>query len=762
MNSFFRATAFVILAMFLPGAPAAAQSASPAAGGVALPAFDGPPAPVAPEVITRNADGRATIRAVRVREPMRIDGALDEAHYRDVPAMSDFIQIEPTNGAPATEKTEVWLAFDEDNVYVTFRAWDTQIDRLVANEMRRDNNNVFSGSDLVTFVFDPLFDRRNSVVFSINPVGGRQDGQVTSERQYAGDWNPVWSFKTGRFDGGWTMEAAVPFKSIKYRSGLWGFNAMRVKRSKNEVSFLTRMPNSRGQQAIQQISLGAVVVGMEVPSGSRLMDIKPYATSSLTTNRTSTPRVSNDPSGDVGLDAKIGLTDNLSADLTVNTDFAQVEADDQQINLTRFSLFFPEKREFFLENAGVFSFGGVSGTGFMAGGSDAPILFYSRRIGLNRGRPVPIDVGGRMTGRVGRFSIGAVNIQSGDESATSTPSTNFSVLRLRRDFLRASNIGVIATNRSHTQNGTGGNAVFGADATFSFFENVLFNTYWARTQTDGLHGDDTSYRAQFDYPADRYGVQLEHLVIGDNFNPEVGFVRRDDMVREWAQLRFSPRPRTRSAIRRYFYQASIEHIADGDGRMESRERLGEFALEFQNADRFSVVYTNLYEFLPAPFAISPGVRLPVGGYDFDNVRVAFNMGQQHRFGFNTSVDYGTFYNGHKATMSVSRGRMGLTSQLSVEPTYTFNSVDLVQGSFTTHLSGTRVTYTMSPMMFTSALMQYSSASNSVNANVRLRWEYRPGSELFIVYNEERNTLTPGIPNLSGRALIVKVNRLFRL
>ena len=762
---FIRTTAFLALAVFLSSAPAAGQSASSAAGGVELPAFEGPPAPVAPEVITRNAEGRATVRAVRVREPMRIDGNLDEAHYRETPGITDFIQIEPTAGAPATEKTEVWLAFDEDNVYVTFRAWDSQMD-LIGTEMRRDNNAIFSGSDLVTFALDTVFDRRNSIIFSVNPIGGRQDGQVTNERQYSGDWNPVWSLKTGRFDGGWTMEAALPFKSIKYRAGLWGFNAMRVKRSKNEVSFLTRMPNSRGQQAMQQISLGAVVVGMEAPSGSRLIDIKPYATSSLTTNRTSNPRISNDPNGDVGLDAKIGITDNMTADLTVNTDFAQVEADEQQVNLTRFSLFFPEKREFFLENQGTFSFGGVALGGQFGGNSDAPTLFYSRRIGLNRGQPVPLQVGGRVNGRVGKFTVGALNIQTGDEPATGSAATNFSVVRLKRDILRRSSVGLIATGRSVTQAGTGSNEAYGVDASFAFFENVLFNTYWARTRTDGLHGEDTSYRAQFDYPADRYGIQVERVAIGDNFNPEVGFVRRDDMLRDWAQFRFSPRPRANRPIsrriRKFSYMGSFERIENGDGRLESREGVGEFALEFQNADRFAVTYTSLYEFLPAPFAIATGVRLPVGGYDFGTAKVAFNMGQQHRFGFNVSADYGTFYNGHKTTLSVSRGRMGITPQLSVEPTYTVNSIDLVQGSFTTHLSGTRVTYTMTPLMFTSALMQYSSANNSVTANVRLRWEYRPGSELFIVYNEERNTLTRGIPNLSGRALIVKVNRLFRL
>jgi hypothetical protein len=237
------------------------------------------------------------------------------------------------------------------------------------------------------------------------------------------------------------------------------------------------------------------------------------------------------------------------------------------------------------------------------------------------------------------------------------------------------------------------------------------------------------------------------------------------MVRDFAQLRFSPRPRTGRAstrnIRRFFYQGSLEHITDRDGHLESRERLGEFALEFVNADRLSVTYTNLYEFLPVPFAIVPTVRLPIGGYGFNNTRIAFTMGQQHRFGFNVAADIGSFYNGDKTTLSVSRGRMVITPKLSVEPTYTNNRVDLVQGSFTTHLSGTRVIYTMTPLMFASAFVQYNSGTNSVSANVRLRWEYRPGSELFVVYNDQRDTLAPGFPELANRAFIVKVNRLFR-
>ncbi len=710
--------------------------------------------------MTRDAEGRATLRAVRLAQPLRIDGVLDEAHYRDVPSISDFVQMEPQYGAPATERTEAWVGFDEDNVYVSFRAWDSQMDTLIATEMRRDGTNNWQGNDIVSFIFDTFYDRRNSLTFTVNPLGGRSDGQLMNERQFSNDWNPVWALKTGRFDGGWTIEAAIPFKSIRYRPGaaqVWGFNAMRVKRAKNEISTITPVPPARGQQGFQQASNAAPLVGIQAPTSGRSLDLKPYATSSLTTDRAASTSAGNNADGAIGLDLKYAVTQGLTADVTVNTDFAQVEADEQQVNLTRFSLFFPEKRDFFLENAGTFSFGGVP----VSGATDAPILFYSRRIGLNQGRQVPLEVGGRVTGRAGRYSLGVLNIQTGDEARTGTRSTNFTVARLKRDILRRSSVGLLMTNRSIDATGGGANAVYGLDATFSFFENLQLHSYWATTQTDRRLDRNQSYRAALDYSGDRYQIQAERLGIGDNFNPEVGFVRRDDLVRDYARFRFSPRPGRRTRIRKYIYDAQLEYIENTAGRLETREATGEFALEFQNADRFSVVATDTFEFLPAPFRVGGNVTLPVGGYNFSTLRVGYNVSQQRTLSANMSLDYGTFYNGHKTTLTVGRGRATLTSQLSVEPTYSFNTVDLDQGRFTTHLVGTRTTFTMTPLMFVSALVQYNSGANSVSTNARLRWEYQPGSELFVVYNDDRNTLTRGFPSLSTRALIVKINRLFR-
>ena len=331
-----------------------------------LAALDGPPPPVPPAVVARDAAGRVTMRAVRLTSPLRIDGQLDEPVYATIPAMSDFIQTEPVAGAPATEKTEVWILFDRDNVYVVARCWESQPDRMTFSEMRRDNTNV-GQNDNLAWSFDTFYNRRTGFFFEINPIGGRLDGESSNEGQTNFDWNPIWDVSIGRFDGGWTVEAAVPFKSLRYGPGpaqLWGFNMRRTNIWKNEFSYLSPVPAGVGRLGLRP-ALTAPLVGLEAPPGSKNLEVKPYATSDLTSDTAASPPIANEPSGDIGLDIKYGLTQNLTADFTYNTDFAQVEADEQQVNLTRFSLFFPEKREFFLENRRTFEFGG--------GGGDTPI-----------------------------------------------------------------------------------------------------------------------------------------------------------------------------------------------------------------------------------------------------------------------------------------------------------------------------------------------------------------------------------------------------
>ena len=734
----------------------------PPPNSLGLPAsFSGPPPPVPPATINRDSTGMATVRAVRLTTPLRIDGRLDEEIYAQVPAMSDFIQNDPEEDAPATEKSEFWVFFDADNVYVVAKLSESQPDRLIANEMRRDNHGIFQ-NDQIAFTFDTFYDRRNGVFFEVSAAGGRMDGQFTNERSPNMDWNPIWEVKTGRFEGGWTVEAAVPFKSLRYKAGtsqVWGFQARRLNKWKNERSFLTPIPASVGPGGHFRSSLAATLVGIEAPPGSKNLEIKPYVTSSVTTDTTVQPAVRNDPEGDFGVDLKYGLTQSLTADFTYNTDFAQVEADEQQVNLTRFSLFFPEKREFFLENAGTFGFGGAS---TRAGGSDTPLMFYSRRIGLSAGREIPLWGGGRLTGRAGRFTLGGINVQSKDEPASGFGATNFTVMRVRRDILGKSNVGAIFTQRSRTITGAGDNQAYGLDAQFSFRADLVANAYWARTTTTGVTDDDSSYRAQFDFTGDRYGLQVDHLMVGAHFDPQIGFVRRRDMRKNFVSGRFSPRTTNSKRVRRYLWTGQFNHIENGSGRLETRTAEGQFEVQFHSSDRFTFEYTSETEFLPAPFPIATNVTVPVGEYDFGSGELSYVFGRQRKVSSTVRAAYGTFFNGHKTTLTVTQGRVSFGPQISIEPSVSINKIDLVQGQFTTKVISTRATYTMTPLMFATALVQYNSGNNTVAANVRFRWEYRPGSELFVVFNEQRDTLVPSSPSLRNRAFIVKINRVVRL
>ena len=725
--------------------------------------YAGPPPPVAPTTMSRDAEGRVTIRAVRLTSPLRLDGALDERVYQTVPPLTDFVQQEPDEGAPATEHTDVWVMFDSDRVYVSFRCLESDPAQMIVNEMRRDNSGVFR-NDNVAFILDTFYDRRNGVEFLVNPMGGRMDGQITDERLYNGDWNPIWDVEVGRFEGGWSVEAAVPFKSLRYRRGpvqVWGFNARRVNAWKNEHSFLMGVPSALGGRGIFQLSRAATLVGLEVPTGSKNLDIKPYAITDLTSDRTVTPQVLSDLGGDVGLDVKYGVTENLVADLTVRTDFAQVEADEQQVNLTRFSLFFPEKREFFLENRGTFAFGGARRAGARGGGTDVPVLFYSREIGLDRGHEVPMDAGGRVTGRVGRYSLGFMSIRTGEVPIIGSRSTNFTVVRVRRDILRRSNVGLLFTGRSESKSGAGSSETYGVDGVFSFYDNLNINTYWAKTSVPGVRGDDASYRVQLDYNGDRYGVQAERLVVGGDFRPEVGFIRRDDFDRRFGLLRFSPRPAWIDAVRKFTFQGQVAYVMDRAGSLETRENQGQFGIEFQNSDTFNLTYSDSYEFLRQPFQIAPSVTIPVGSYTLQDTQVSFGFGQQRVLAGTVSLQHGSFFSGDKTTVGFSRGRLELTPQLSVEPSVSYNRVDLPEGRFTTNLLTTRTTFTVTPEMFVTALLQYNSSTRSLSTNLRMRWEYQPGGELFVVYDEQRDTLTPRFPELKNRAFVVKINRLFR-
>ena len=715
--------------------------------------------PIAPETVTHDERGRATVRAVRLTASLRVDGRLDEDVYSTIPPIDGFLQQVPDEAAPASEPTEMWVFFDEENLYIAARCLDSQPDRIAANELRRDGNGIFE-NDNFGIVLDTFHDRRNGYYFQTNAAGALRD-VIVSEGVNNANWNTVWDVRTARSDAGYTVEMVIPFKSLRYRGAgpqTWGINVRRVVKWKNETSMLSQVPASFSN-GWTQMSVAGTLVGLETPAQSLNLELKPYAVSSLTTDRAARVPFSNDGKSSAGFDVKYGLTRGLTADLTVNTDFAQVEEDLQQVNLTRFDLFYPDKRDFFLEGQGIFDFGGQAG--FNARTATVPILFFSRRIGLSNGQSVPVIAGGRVTGKAGAFDVGGLAITTADKPAAGAVQTTFSAIRVRRNILRRSSVVFITTTRSPAAAGHDANTAGGVDGNFRFFDNIQANVYWARTSTAGRQGEDASYRGRFVYNGDRYGVEADRVVIGPNFNPEVGFVRRGDVAMNYAAARFSPRLRRDRLLRKLTWAGELDYFTNAAGNvLEDRAISGRFGLEFNSSDEVSIVATRQYERLPLDFAISRGVLVPAGEYSYQFVDASYLMAQHRMVSGTASASHGSFYNGTRTAASYT-GRVGFSPHLALEPSLVFNWVRLPYGDFTARLVGMRFVFSPSARLGFSSLTQFNPSAHSLASSVRMRWEYTPGSDLYVVYSDGRDTAIGSFPLLQNRSFAVKVTRLFR-
>ncbi len=731
--------------------------------------------PTTPDTIARDVSGKATVRIARLPLPLQFDGRLDEPVYRDTKAFGDFVQQEPHAGQPATEKTEVWLFQDDDNVYVAVKLWETDSSQRVMSDMRRDSFNLYN-NDHIAVLFDTFNDHRNGFGFSSNAQGGIFDWQSTNE-QPSSNWNGLWEVRTAEFDGGWTVEFRIPFRSIRFKESgdTWNINFRRMVRSKNEVSYLSPVPVSWGRRALNSLSSAGPMVGVETPTNLRNIDVKPYALGSNATNHRSTPPLSNDGAAEFGVDAKWGITQTIVTDLTYNTDFAQVEDDEAQVNLTRFSVLFPEKRDFFLEGQDVFNFagtgsnqGGGQGPQAIQGGSGGggnnvtPIVFFSRRIGLQNNVVVPILGGARLLGRGGGYQVGALHMRSEAEPAAGALVTDFSVLRLNRDVLKRSRVGVIATRRGPQLGGGGENYAYGVDTQLNPLTELQINSFWSATADSTGHASraQQSYRGQFNWNADATGLQVDHLFVGEDFNPEIGFLRRRAFTRTYASSRYSPRPAASTGVRKFYYEASVDYLEDPGGHPESRELQGAFRMELNSSDQFAAEFSRQFESLTVAFPVTPGLVVPPGAYDFSQGKLLMTTSPQRPVSGTMILTRGGFYGGTLSEISW-RGRVEFGPQFQVEPTISLNYFKTPWGDGDSNIISSRFTYTLTPRMFVSALAQYQSASDSISTNARFRWEYQPGSELFVVYSDGRNTTGPGFPELDNRSLVVKVTKLFR-
>ena len=722
-------------------------------------------------VVGRDAEGRLSVRATRYDREVNIDGNLDEAVYRELTPISDFIQQIPDEGAPASERTEAWVFFDDDNLYVAARNYESvpEVD-WVANEMRRDTFQLRT-NDSFSVMLDTYLDRRNGAAFLVTPIGGFSDFAISNEgdrgRGVNFDWNIVWDSRVGRFDGGWTVEMEIPFRSLRYEPGseqTWGIQFRRIIRRLSEASYLTELPISAalGNSLVAgmwRISEAGTLNELEVPPRNFNLEIKPYGLGTVTTNRLAAPPISNLSKEELGVDVKFGITNNLTADFTYNTDFAQVEVDERQVNLTRFNLFFPEKREFFLEGEGNFDFSQPRSL-------DVPTMFFSRRIGLEKGQIVPIEAGARVTGKIGDFDIGALNIGTDAVNSANIEANDFSVIRIKRDVLSRSTVGMLFTERSESLVGEGSNQLYGIDGSFDFLDDFSIDTYVAKTDSPDLKGEDKSYMANFDYNGDRYGFTSGYLVVEDNFNPEIGFKRRDNFKQYSGSARFSPRPASIESIRRFILQANTKsYWSASTDKLETRQHGLSFTTEFESSDQFTVSVSDDFEMLTRPFNIANGVTLQPGKYDFTSYQTSYRLGTQRKVSGALSLRIGDFWSGKNTSIGISSGRIELSPQLSLEPSYSINRVELPEGDFRTELGRLRITYTLSPRMYVGGLVQYNSSQSSLSTNFRFRWEWAPGSELFVVYSDDRDTNPFDRPDsfeLRNQGWAIKINRLFQI
>ncbi|MDE2690641.1 MAG: DUF5916 domain-containing protein [Acidobacteriota bacterium] len=709
----------------------------------------------AAQVETRS--DRPRLRAQRLAEAPMIDGdVLGEELWLDVDYGTGFQQVEPFEGQPASERTEVRVAFDSANLYIAVICFDRDASSLAISDSRRDA--MLQNEDSFRVVLDTYGDRQNGFVFGTNIAGIQYDGQFTNQGRGGGssrsgssgganlDWDTSWTVRTSSGDFGWSAEMAIPFRSLRYGSdrAVWGLNFERNIRRKNETAFWAHLGR---QHDVFRVSEAGHLVGVEPPR-QRNLQLTPYV---LSTGRENVDGSVDD--SEVGMDLKYSVTPSLTLDVTVNTDFAQVEADDQQINLDRFSLFFPEKRPFFLENSGLFRVGSRSS---FRGGTE---LFFSRRIGLSGGMPVPILGGARLSGRAGGFNVGFLNMQT--DGIGDLHGNNFTVARLGREYRNRSRAGVLVVNRE----GTGSlapdddyNRTFAVDGQVGIGQFTDVSGWAARTETPGLTGRDHGFGLDGGYSSPFWRWRLGYAEIGEDFNPEVGFLSRSGYRQFNGYIRRRFRPAGEGRVKEFGPRAFYDGFWNFDGYKETQRYSVGGEVEFRNGAQISLSAGGRYEGLLDPFTLAGIVHVPAGEYDDHGFFLFGNTNRGRAVSLFVRVQGGGFFGGDQLVLDPWLSiRLGdyLTSELS----WSYNDIDLPMGAFKTHLGSLRVTYAFSTSLLLQALIQYNDLTHSVNTNVRFSWLNEANRGLFVVYNEISEFGVLGL-DTPDRSLAVKFNRTF--
>ncbi len=703
------------------------------------------------------------LRAVKITEKITIDGRLDEPAWAGASRAIEFTQREPDEGESASEKTEVAVLYDSENLYFGVIAHDSEAGRVIISELKKDFT-VETG-DSFQIVLDTFHDQRNAYQFITNPAGAKWDAQIANEgREVNQSWDGVWYVKTHIGDDGWTAEIAIPFKTLKFPrtpGQTWGINFQRTLRRRNEDSLWVPVPRI---YTVQRVSLAGTLEGLEgIEPGSNIK-IKPYILGSLAQNGLAQ---SHKYGRDAGLDVKYGITSGLTWDFTYNTDFSQVEADEQQINLSRYSLLFPEKRDFFLENSGIFQFGVPNNTLGVQGGTSPTSIFtilnprpnairndlmqfFSRTIGLSdSGDAIPILGGSRLTGSAGRYQVGFLDIQQREYG--STHATNFFVGRVRRNVLANSDIGLMVTNKE-VNNSSLYNRSVGADANLRFGQSVSLNGFLAKTITPGLSGRDRAGRIAMQYQDKVWQLSGTYTVIQQNYHNEMGFVPRVGIQRFASIAAYTWRPqRWRSLIRDIRPHWQVDYVRDPSGRLQTKYLDYHLPFDFQNGAMIEMGKNPTLEYLTQPFKIS-GTAVTPREYKFIDYFILGNTNMSRRLSANGRFSTGRFYSGYKHSY-LAGGAFRVNYKLTTSFQYTHNNISLVEGRVIQNLLAARVNYGFTTTMFLNALIQYNSDNKQWSSNVRFNIIHRPLSDIFVVYNERRDSITAG---LVDRALIAKM------
>lgn len=683
------------------------------------------------------------VTATRVESELEIDGRLDDAAWKDAEPITSFYQRETFEGLPATEPTHVWVLYDDTNLYLGYRCFDREPSRPRARAMFRDEN--IGTDDAVAVMIDAYNDRRSAVFLATNANGMMfdmlQNGEESRTRNL--NWDAVWHARGAHTESGWEAEVVVPFKSLRFELPPpgeeipFGIGFKRNLPRKNEETYWPFVSND--STWYRPAEMGTLHGLSRIRSG-RALEVRPYALAGA--DQSELFEGTSDRQ-EVGIDAKWGVTTGLTADFTVNTDFAQEEVDVQQVNLTRFSLFFPEKRQIFLESQRSFLFGVRS---------EADLVF-TRRIGLSdRGGIVPILGGARLSGRQGATNIGVMNMQTDSLDPVGVPTENFTVARIRRDIFERSNVGALFTNR---HSAAGDNRVFGADLNLFMGRAWSFESYLAYMQDTEVPDGDHSAFAKLEYRTDRFGALYRYLGIGEDFRPGVGFVRRPNSRQNRGFLRFSPRPKA-ARIRQLHFQGFVDYVPNQQGLVETRRYNGEFRTVLESGDSLSVWYEDAYEFLEQPFALRPDVIIAPGAYSFASTGVGFRSFGRRYLRVNATYVTGGFWDGSRDSATLGLNYR-VNKHFDISGNYSVNWVDLPSGEFTTHLVSSRVQFAFRTDLILMSLFQYNHDTRLLSSNVRFNWIPKPGSDFFIVYNELDEW--GEIFGIKNRSLSVKLNYL---